>query len=149
MFGRSDRLTGVALALALGLLVLTHWGLTGTGATGESLDWWLSTGLNLLWFMAILLVPAAGNAYANDGLPASVALAVGPLAGFFLSNMGFPHEPTTLQVWGAAIEGGLFYGIPIGVAGYLLGRGVERLHDRRRDSRNEDAGGPPRGDDVR
>ena len=149
LFGRSDRRTGVTLALAFGLLVGTHWVLTGTGATGESLDRWLSEGLNFLWLVSILFVLAATNAIVNDGLPASVALAVGPITGFLLSNMGFPHEPTTLQVWAAALEGGLFYGIPTGVAGYLLGRGLDRLHGRRSGPRsgprNGGVDGPPRG----
>ncbi len=113
----SRRWLGTALALAVLGVVFGYFG-ADTSAFA-----WLFNGYHLVVVAVALAALAAANAYRNGGLLVSVALAVVPLFGFALSGnvMGFFNEPTPLEYVGLAAALALFYGVPIGVVGYLVG----------------------------
>jgi hypothetical protein len=86
------------LAVSLGLLVGFHLLLTYTGALGNTLNNWLGTQYNLIFFMTLLLVGGAIGSYLNNGVITSVVLVAAPLIGIFLSgNIGFVRDPTLFE----------------------------------------------------
>ncbi len=90
LIGTSLPRIGKSLAVALGLLFGSYFLLTYTGALGDALNNWISTGLNLVFVMLIFLVVSAVHSYLYNGILLSVVLVAAPLIGFFYSgNMGF------------------------------------------------------------
>ncbi|SHG43278.1 hypothetical protein [Halobaculum gomorrense] len=77
--------------------------------------------------LATMLLASAANAVRNDGLLASVALATAPAAGYYASLALFELSgPVRLSL----VEAGglsLLIGVPVGVVGYLVGRGAVGL----------------------
>lgn len=137
LIGTSITRAGELLAVSLGLLVGLHLLLTYTGTLGNTLNNWLGTQYNLIFFMILLLVGAAIGSYLNNGMITSVVLVAAPLIGFFLSgNIGFVRDPTLFEYTLSVLQGGFLYGIPIGILGYLLGRGLTHFQGTQPDSFN-------------
>lgn len=130
LVGTSLSRTGTSLTVALGLLVGSYFLLTDTGALGDALNNWISTGLNLVFVMLVFLVVSAVHSYLYNGILLSVVLVSAPLMGFFYSgNMGFYWEPTLVEYVWIGLEGGFEYGTPLGVLGYLIGRGLAHFQE--------------------
>lgn len=128
LIGPSNPRVGQSLTVALGLFIGSYVLLTYTGGLGDALTAWIGTGYNLLFIMLFFLGVAAAHSYVYNGLVLSVILVTAPLLGFFYSgNMAFPREPTLVEYVLIGLESGFLYGIPLGVLGYLIGRGLARF----------------------
>ncbi|MFC4544206.1 hypothetical protein ACFO5R_19960 [Halosolutus amylolyticus] len=135
LIGTSETRAGKLLAVSLGLLVGLYVLLTFTGGLGDALNKRLGRGYNLVFFMLILLIVAAISSYLYNGVIISVVLVAAPLMGFFLSgNLAFARDPTLLEYTQLVLEGGFLYGAPIGILGYLLGRGLTHFQGTQSDS---------------
>lgn len=126
----SDRRTSVrfaGLALAISALLFVAIALLGT-EDGPFL--WFGTGYNFLFLYGMLLVLAGGCAYRGGGLLASVLLAFAPIFVVLFQGIGagFASGPVTpLRLAITAVSGGAFYGLPVGVLGFLFGVVARRI----------------------
>lgn len=80
-------------------------------------------GAGLIVFLAAL------HAFQNDGVLVSIALSVGPITGLFIQivseGMTGPVTPEKAVLLG--LMWGVVFGIPLGVVGYILGAGGQRV----------------------
>ncbi|UIP00513.1 hypothetical protein Hbl1158_03890 [Halobaculum sp. CBA1158] len=84
--------------------------------------------------LAAMLVAAAANAVRDGGLLASALLATAPAAGYYASlavvRLSGPVRPSLADAIGLS----LLLGVPVGIVGYLFGRGMARIGSRLRRS---------------
>ena len=120
----SARIVGAAVFAMVGIyLLLSH-----NGSFGDGIDRWLGTNYTLLVWMVLLLVVGAVTAFANNGLLVSILVVAAPLVGYVLSgNIMFATEPTLAKRMVYAGQATVVYGLPIGIIGYGLGRGLQTL----------------------
>jgi hypothetical protein len=124
-FGRDRTTARRLLMLAVGLFVMLL-----VLLSIDSIFIWVFTEYKFLYILVALLGLAALNAYLNDGLVISCLLAYIPTVSLLVYNVGFatdPELPYLLVVFVSAATGGLLYGLPPGLLGYLLGAGVRRF----------------------
>lgn len=127
LIGTSLPQVGTSLTVALGLLCGSYLLLTYTGGLGDALNNWIGTGYNLVFIMVVFLGVSAVHSYLYNGIVPAVLLVVAPLLGFFYSgNMAFYWEPTLVEYVWIGLRGGFLIGTPVGVLGYLIGRGLAR-----------------------
>ncbi|WP_231186741.1 hypothetical protein [Haladaptatus sp. DYF46] len=87
-------------------------------------------GVDLVILFALMLIPAALNAYLNDGLLISIALAASPLFGVVLGSMLYTSPLSQLNYTTLFHTTLPFMAIAIGLAaglGFVLGSGARRL----------------------
>lgn len=98
----------------------------------DSFSLWLGTSYNLVYYGGVLVIGAAVSAYLNDGFVVVLSLTIFPLLGVFLGGVGigFYWDATWLEYIIAALQGGILLGVPLGVIGFLLGTGIQRLTRR-------------------
>lgn len=83
-----------------------------------------------LWVLALTMVglPAV-QAYQNDGILVSIALGLFVALGFYIPltvfDLAYPSEDL---LWGLGAS--LMYGVPVGVLGFAMGAGANRLRER-------------------
>jgi len=124
--GRTGRHAIASLIAMVGFYIL----LSHTGMIGESVNRWLGTNYNLILLMILLVALGAITSFCNNGVIISILVVAGPLMGFFLSgNIAFVREPTILRRIVYAVQGMVLYGVPLGIVGYALGRGLTLLEE--------------------
>lgn len=80
--------------------------------------------------LATMLLASAANAACNDGIIPSVALSTAPAAGYYASLALFELSGPVRPSLADAVGMSLLFGVPVGVVGYLVGRGVLGLASR-------------------
>jgi hypothetical protein len=130
-FGRFPRRSLGFLVLAIFLFVclfVLH--APPTASKLSSLGIPTGFGVNFPILLVLMLIPAALNAYANDGILISIVLAASPLFGAFLGIMLFtspPFRPNPTTILQTTLP---FMAIAIGLAaglGCALGIGIRRI----------------------
>lgn len=130
LLGQSLTRTGRVVVTLVAFTVAFYLFLTQTGALGNAVDRWLGTNYTLVLGMGTLTALGAFTAYANDGALLSIAVIAVPLLAYFFSgNVAFAGDPTILGRLSYATQGAILYGVPLGIVGYSVGRGVARSID--------------------
>jgi|GEM_PF-4920036 len=132
LIGASVARAGIFLAISLGLSIGLYVLLNDTGKLEDAFNTWLSTNYNLIFAILLLLVLVVASTYRNSGVLVGAALPVAPLLGYFLSgNIATVGTPTLRQYVHYGLQGGLLYGVPVGIVGYLFGRGLAYILETR------------------
>lgn len=103
--------------------------LTQTGALGEAINRWVGTNYNFLFVLLILTGFGMVTSFDNNGIILSIVVVAIPLAAILSQNIMFAGEPTRLSRIGYSVQGMALYGVPLGMFGYVLGCGLNRLVD--------------------
>lgn len=124
--GQDESVTHRYLLVAVALLFGVYLSFTA----GFSWEWLpIPSQLAAIIGGGLIIFLAALQAFTNDGILVSVALSVGPVTGLFLQIVGEGMTgPITIErtvllglMWG------LVFGVPLGVVGYVLGAGSNRV----------------------
>lgn len=126
LFGRDAATSRLAVAVAVVLWAVSFAGFAAAG---------LRQGVTLpvrfyLPVLATMLLASGVNAARNDGLLTSVALATAPVAGYYASLAVFELSGPVRPSLADAVGLSLLVGVPVGVIGYLVGRGGVGLRSR-------------------
>lgn len=133
MVGRSNGATVRGLVLAACLAILGYLGFVAfylvIGTTYDG-----STPFVVTLSLAVAIV-AAAFAYLNDGFVVCVLLAVAPFLAWVLHGPAlverYPPAPEGLHLLLVGVATSSIFGLPLGVAGFVLGAGARRVRDRR------------------
>ncbi len=130
LFGESlpqtVRILGLAALVSVGLYL-------GLVASVSVLDRWAPFLGSPFAFALVPLALSTAVSVRNGGLLGSLSMAVGPSISYLLLHLAYASAPTLVEQFVASTRIGILVGVPLGVAGFLLGAGIRRVGPRFRE----------------